>query len=79
MKNAIGVGVFVLALIAIAFLVLYAESRSEVVRCNELKQQATQYAGVGFFLTPAEDSMCKTHDIEINAPVKDESTEQSAD
>lgn len=42
--------------------------QSEIVECNQWKEQSTQYAG--FFLAEWQAEQCTAHHININAPVK---------
>lgn len=66
-----------LVLTAFTFLIGYAVNeamqRSEAIECNKLVKQAEEFGQVKrdlFYITKAEDEMCRAHNIIINAPVK---------
>lgn len=61
---------FVICFLAVAsYSILSASlSKSEVVSCLKLQEQAVDFGG--FYLTEWQKEMCAMHQIEIKAPVK---------
>jgi len=59
---------FIAVVFFVGFVFLQGLNKSEVVTCNELKSQASQFAG--FTLAQWQKDMCDTHNIVIDAPVQ---------